>query len=116
MRTLFVVILTFLCTYVTIAQKSIDKKIPVRANQEVNFNFDRANVKFTTWNKNEISITGTAKVNNGENDDAFTIEVKEIDGEWNINTFLENECQLPKIISMTKGGVTTYQKVDKKKG
>ena len=116
MRALSVVILTILCTYVTFAQKTIDKKIKVRANQEVNFNFDRANVKFTTWNRNEISIKGIAKINNGENNDAFTLEIKEIDGEWNISTFLENECQLPKMISMTKDGVTTYKKVKKKNG
>jgi len=116
MRALSVVILTILCTYVTFAQKIVNKKINVNANQEVNFDFDRANVKFTTWNKNEISITGTAKINNGENDDAFTMEVREIDGEWNISTFLENECQLPKMISMTKDGVTTYKKVEKKNG
>lgn len=115
MRTILITVSILLFASLNYAQKSISKTINTNSGQEVNFDFDRANVKFTTWNKNEISISGTAKINNGENDDAFTIKVKEIDGEWNISTFLKNECDIPRMISMTKDGVTTYRKVDKKK-
>ena len=112
MKAISVVMLTFLCAYFTIAQKTVSKTVQTQSGQEVNFDFDHANVNFTTWNKNKISITGTVKINNGENDDAFTIKVKQIDGEWNINTFLENECKIPKMIQMSKDGVTTYKKME----
>ena len=115
MRTILIVVSILLCASFSYAQKSVSKTITTKSGQEVNFNFARADVKITTWNKNEISISGTAKINNGENDDAFTIKVKEVDGEWNISTFLKNECDIPRMISMTKDGVTTYRKVDKKK-
>ena len=114
MKTILIAVSILLCTSFSYAQKSVSKTINTKSGQEVNFDFDRADVKFTTWNKNEISISGTAKINNGEYDDAFTIKVKEIDGEWNISTFLKNECDIPQMISMTKDGVTTYKKMDKK--
>lgn len=115
MKIILITVSILLCTSFSFAQKSVSKTIKTKSGQEVNFDFDRADVKITTWNKNEISITGTAKINNGENDDSFTVKVKEIDGEWNICTFLKNESDIPRMISMTKDGVTTYRKVDKKK-
>ena len=115
MRTISIFVIILLSASFSYAQKSVDKTIKTKSGQEVNFNFNRADVKITTWNKNEISISGIAKINNGENDDAFTIKVKEIDGVWNISTFLKNESDIPRMISMTKDGVTTYRKVDKKK-
>lgn len=115
MRTIFISVIVLLFVSVNYAQKSVEKTINTKSDQEVNFDFDRADVKISTWNKNKISISGTAKINNGEYDDAFTIKVKEIDGEWNISTFLKNEGDIPRMISMTKDGVTTYRKVDKKK-
>lgn len=115
MKIFLITVSILLCTSFCFAQKSVSKTINSKPGQEINFDFDRADVKITTWNKNEILISGTAKINNGENDDAFTIKIKEIDGEWNISTFLKNECDIPRIISMIKDGVTTYKKVEKKK-
>ncbi len=115
MRTILIAVSILLFASSSYAQKSVKKTINTKSGQEVNFKFDRADVKITPWNKNEISITGTAKINNGENDDAFTVKVEEINGEWNICTFLKNESDIPRMISMTKDGVTTYRKVDKKK-
>ncbi|MFT6319236.1 MAG: hypothetical protein ACJAT4_000153 [Granulosicoccus sp.] len=114
MKTILIAVSILLCASFSYAQKSVSKTITTKSGQEVNFDFDRADVKITTWNKNKITISGTAKINNGEDDDAFTIKVKEIDGEWNISTFLENEGDIPRMISMTKDGVTTFKKMDKK--
>ena len=115
MRIILIAVSILLYASFSFAQKTVSKIINTKSGQEVNFNFNRADVKFTTWNKNKISISGTAKVNNGENDAAFTIKIEEINGTWNVRTFLKNECDIPRIISMTKDGVTTYRKVDKKK-
>ena len=114
MRIFSMVILTLLCAIFTFAQKSVSKTVKTETGQVVNFDFERANVKFTTWNKNEISITGTAQISRGENDEAFQIEAKQRNGEWNIETYLENECDLPKFITMSKNGVKSYKKMDKK--
>ncbi|MFK8009198.1 MAG: DUF4097 family beta strand repeat-containing protein [Saprospiraceae bacterium] len=116
MRTILISVSVLLCASFSYAQKNISKTINTKLGQGINFNFDRADVNFTTWDKNEISITGTAKINNGENDDAFTIKIEKYDDVWNIRTFLKNECDLPKMISMTKDGVTSYLRVDKKNG
>lgn len=115
MRTILIIASMLLFASINYAQKTISKTLNTKSGQEVNFDFDRANVKFTTWNKNQVAISGTAKINNGENDEAFTLKVKEINGVWKVSTFLENECDIPRMISMTKDGVTTYRKVDKKK-
>lgn len=115
MRTILVAVSILLCVSVNYAQKSVKKTIKTKSGQEVNFKFNRADVKITPWDKNEISISGTAKVNNGENDDAFTVKIEEINGIWNVRTFLKNESDVPRIISMTKDGVTSYRKVDKEK-
>ena len=114
MRAIIFVILTSFLAFPTLAQKTIEKTISTQPGDEVSFNFKRADVKFTAWNKNEISITGTALVNMGENNDAFTVEAKQKDGEWKISTFLKDEKNLPKMIEMSKDGVKTYQKVDTK--
>lgn len=95
------------------AQKTVQESTTTQSNQEVNFDFRRANVKFTTWNKNEIEITGTASVNVGENDDAFDIEINRNNGSLNIRTYLKDEKKIPKMIVMSKDGVKTYKKMDK---
>lgn len=115
MRTILITVSILLSTSVSYAQKNVSKTINTKSGQVVNFNFDRADVNFTTWDKNEVYISGTAKVNNGENDDAFTIKIEENDGTWNVRTFLKNESDIPRMISMTKDGVTTYRKVNKEK-
>ena len=114
MRAIIFVVLISLFTIPTQAQKTVEKTISIQPGDEVSFNFKRADVKFTSWNKNEISITGTAVIHMGENNDAFTVEAKQVDGDWNISTFLKDEKNLPKMIVMSKDGVKTYKKVDEK--
>jgi len=61
---------SLMCT----AQTSINKTIPVTSGQSIDFNFDYPNlIRVSSWNKNEISITGTVLINGGENDDAFQL-------------------------------------------
>ena len=57
------------------AQSSIDRTIPVRAGQTIDMHFDYPElIRVTTWDRNEISITGSVNINGGENDDAFRLE------------------------------------------
>ena len=57
-------------------QTPITRTIPVKAGQPVRFTFDYPElIRITTWDKNEIAIQGTVSINNGENDDAFVIDI-----------------------------------------
>ena len=114
MRALAVVILTILFPVFSFSQKSVEKTINTQPGDEINFDFRRADVKFSTWNKNEISITGTALVNMGEYNDAFTIEAKREGSQWNISTFLKDEENIPEMMVISIDGVKTYFKADKK--
>jgi hypothetical protein len=55
-----------------LAQTTISKSFPVQAGQKVNLYFDHPElIKVSTWDKNEVAVTGSVSINNGENDDAF---------------------------------------------
>lgn len=57
------------------AQTQINKLIPVRDKQTIEMHFDYPDlIRLTTWERNEISITGSVSINGGENDDAFILE------------------------------------------
>jgi len=107
---------TFICLAVlalawsstAFAQIKINETIATKKNQEVYFKIDRPDVVFKTWDKNEIQIKGTASVNNGKNDDAFKLTVERDGNEIYIETDLENECNLPKMISGEKDGKRIY--------
>jgi len=70
----FLILISLGWVLVCNAQTSISKTIPVSAGQTLDFNFDYPNlIRVSSWNKNEISITGTVLINGGENDDAFQL-------------------------------------------
>lgn len=111
---LFIILLLF--TFVSHAQKSINKTFAASSTEQIDFDFKYANVKVSTWNKNEISITGTVNVNMGEENDAFAVKAKERGNRWFIKTYLEDERDIPKLIMMSKDGVKTYKKMEKENG
>jgi len=107
---------TFICLAVlalawsstAFAQVKINETIATKSNQEIYFKLDRPDVVFKTWNKNEIQIRGAVSINNGKNDDAFNLTVDRDGGEIVIETDIENECKLPKMISAEKNGEKIY--------
>ncbi len=57
---------------VSFAQTTINKSFPAQSGQKINLYFDHPElIKVSTWDKNEIAISGSVSINNGENDDAF---------------------------------------------
>ncbi|HEY9044259.1 MAG TPA: hypothetical protein VIN08_00100 [Ohtaekwangia sp.] len=57
------------------AQTPVNKSITVQPGQKIAMRFDYPNlIRVSTWDKNEISIQGSASINSGENDDAFKLE------------------------------------------
>lgn len=80
-----------------VAQTPINKTIPVKAGQKITMHFDYPElVRVSTWDKNEISIQGTASINFGENDDAFVLENSENGNQISINSFIKDMKNLPK--------------------
>lgn len=89
---------------VAVAQTPINKSFAVATGQSVVFKFDYPElVKITTWDKNEISITGTVSINGGENDDALEIVQSTSDKTLTIENKIRNMKQLPQRITITKG-------------
>lgn len=86
------------------AQTPVTKSIPVTTGQKLSMRFDYPElVKVSTWEKNEISITGTVSINNGENDDAFELEQSVSGNTVYIENKIRNLKELPHRITVTRG-------------
>jgi hypothetical protein len=87
-----------------LAQTQINKTIPVKAGQKIVMHFDYPElVRVSTWDKNEISIQGTASINFGENDDAFVLENNESGDQINIRSHINDMKNLPKRYTVIQG-------------
>ena len=102
------------------AQTPINKVIPFQSGQKISMHFDYPElVKVSTWDKNEISIQGTASINTGENDDAFELISSTADNTISIKNEIKNMKNLPrrvtvrdvaqKIVFRTKEEMRKYQ-------
>lgn len=92
---------------VLLAQTPVNKSFPLPAGQQVNLFFDHPElVKVSTWDKNEIGLTGTVMVNNGENDDAFSITSSTSGNTLYIRGEMVNLKSLPKRITIHRDGTT----------
>ena len=79
------------------AQTKIDKSIPVSSGKKITMHFDYPKlIRVSTWDKNEISIQGTASINFGENDDAFVLENSEKDNVIDVRSQIRDLKNLPK--------------------
>jgi len=100
-----VAIILCLFTGVLAAQTPVNKTYPVSAKQPISLRFDYPElVKISTWDKNEISITGTVSINGGENDDAFEL-LQSISGNTiYIENKIRNLKELPHRITVINNG------------
>jgi hypothetical protein len=101
-----------------VAQTLVKNNYPVQANQKINFNFDYPKlITLSTWDKNEVSITGSVSINNGENDNAFTISTSNSGGTLTIKGEINDMKNLPQRITIFRGDkkVTFHDKAQYKK-
>jgi hypothetical protein len=103
MRTSAILIFS-LFTGVLVAQTPVNKSYPVAAGQQVSFRFDYPElIRISTWDKNEVSITGTVSINGGEHDDAFEL----LSSTTGTTLFIENKINnmktLPHRITVMDG-------------
>ena len=74
-------------------------------------------IQVSTWDRNEVSITGSASINDGENDDAFAVTSSLNDGTISIRGEMINMKSLPHRITIVRDGkkVTFKDKAEYKK-
>jgi hypothetical protein len=106
-----IVIITCLFTGALVAQTPVNKNYPVSAGQKISLRFDYPElVKISTWDKNEISITGTVNINGGENDDAFELFQSTSGNMIYIENKIRNLKELPhRITVVNKGEKITFK-------
>lgn len=97
--------LSLLVASAVLGQTPINKTIAVQAGQKIRMQFDYPElIKVTTWNKNEISITGEVSINGGENDDAFALESSNSGNEVSISGSIPNLKSLPHRVTIWHDG------------
>jgi hypothetical protein len=97
-------IVLILFTGVAMAQTPVNKSYPVTAGQKVSLRFDYPElVKISTWDKNEIAITGSVSINGGEHDDAFELVQSTSGNALYIENKIKNLKALPKRITVIRG-------------
>ncbi|MEI9917832.1 MAG: hypothetical protein WDO14_03400 [Bacteroidota bacterium] len=88
----------------TSAQTKVNKTIPVSKGQTIRFKFDYPSpVKISTWDKNEIQITGTVSINNGEADDRFELIVSNSGNTVYVRNEIRDMDNIPHRITITEG-------------
>jgi len=92
------------------AQTKVEKTIPWKSGQQLQIDFEDPDLKIHTWDKNEVSVTGTASINHGENDNAFELVVEELPGGVKLSSRLKDKESIPQRITIRKGGQDYYFK------
>ncbi len=98
----------FLCVLSLAAhgQTKLDKTIPVKTGQQLRLHFDYPElIRVSTWDRNEVSIQGTVSINEGENDDAFGLEVNLQGGYVDVRGKIKDMDNLPHRITVIEDGV-----------
>ena len=89
-------------SFIVSAQTNIEKNIPLKQGQKLIINADDPSIKIQTWDKNEVSIKGTASINQGENDSAFVLEVSTTGNEVTVTSALKDRENIPHRIIIKK--------------
>ena len=87
------------------AQTAINKTTAVLPGQKINLDFDYPQlIQLSTWDKDEISITGTVSINEGDNDDAFRLETTSLGSEISVSGKMKDMEKLPHRITIKRDG------------
>lgn len=91
-------------------QTPVEKTVTVQLGQKLMLEFDKPEVKITTWDKKEILIKGTASINRGENDNAFELLVTTTGPQIKIASNIKDKENLPQRIVIKKGDTEYFFK------
>jgi len=107
MKTKFILGFT-VYSFIAFSQTKVEKHIAVQPGNTLTMNFDYPElIKLQTWDKDEILITGTVSINEGENDSAFELQVKQEGNNIVVTSVINDRENLPKRI-VIKDGDTEY--------
>lgn len=87
------------------AQTNLNKTVTVQPGQKIKMKFDYPElIKVSTWDKNEIQITGSVSINGGENDDAFKLETSSSSGMIDVTGEIHGLKSLPHRVTVSYKG------------
>ncbi|HRI78486.1 MAG TPA: hypothetical protein PLR06_03035 [Cyclobacteriaceae bacterium] len=105
MKTKIITLLLFLLATGLQAQTQVNKTITVSPGQKIKMTFDYPKlITVTTWEKNEIQITGTVSINNGENDDSFKLDFSTKDNVVTVDSYIKDMKNLPHTVTIMEDG------------
>lgn len=85
------------------AQTKVEKTVAIKPGQKLQLDMDRPDLVLHTWDKPEVLIKGTVSINQGENDNAFSILVSQVDGAVVVSSELKDEDNIPKRVVIKSG-------------
>lgn len=97
-------------TFSAHAQTILTKSYPLQPGQQVKLNFDYPGVKISTWGKAEVSVIAHVKINDGENDSAFTLDGQVINGVLVISDHIKDMDKIPHRYIIVRNGKKTIFK------
>lgn len=108
MRIFILLLMTaMVCPMVHQAQTAINKTLPYQPGQKIAMNFDYPEmIRVSTWDKNEISISGSVQINGGENDDAFQLHTATAGNTVTVKSEIKDLKNLPQRITVVRDGQT----------
>lgn len=111
MKTKYIMFLGLICLIFSpvSAQKPVSKLVKHNHGQSINLYFAYPElIKVTTWDRDEIEVTGTASINNGKNDDSFDIKVDSESDVLFISSIIKDHDKLPRMKVVVIGDTKYY--------
>ncbi|KFC20289.1 hypothetical protein [Chryseobacterium sp. FH1] len=103
MRRLIIFVVTFVFGIIT-AQTTINRSFSTVKNQNVSLKFDYPQlIKISTWDKDEVQISGTVNINENENNGAFQIKESKEGNSLVIEGRVSEIDKIPHRITVRKG-------------
>lgn len=96
-----------------LCQTKIDKTIATKSGQNVSLDFTWPElIQVSSWDKNEIKVEALVSINQGQNDDAFKLEVDNVAGSIRVKSDIRGFEGLPKKIMIRAGGEEYFFNTD----
>ncbi|GGI23251.1 hypothetical protein [Pedobacter mendelii] len=107
MKILFFWLYIALLPCIALSQTRIIKSYPVAKGQTIELRFDYPKVvRISTWDKNEVSVEATVKINNGESNNAFSLVQSSDGGKIAIGNKLDLD-EIPETYFLVENGIKT---------
>lgn len=107
MKTILYWLIMAMVPGIALSQTKINKSYPVKKGDAVVLSFDYPKViHISSWDKNEIGIEATVKINDGESNSAFTLQDSNTEGILTIKNKLDLD-KIPEAYYVKENGIRT---------